>query len=685
MKLTFVKILSFLLGSLLVVTACTTGNVNSSQTDNSDEASHSESEEISLSDESTGISDSSLGADATQSSKSGSASNTTKTTKVVSTPGVVGQGSKKAIVENVTLEAMTDAVSALFSVAEADKSIAYDDNTLYRFNLRDVIKAAKAKGLSDKIEYDTVMMIAALQGIVNRDKIHLYIDYIGDGSVKFPNNSFKSFTNSTSPTSGDTDNFWFTELRKSGKLLSGYKVVNLTSIGKVVDLFRSFIKGAVVWDQGVISTSNVACTVAGVEDLLPMRYDTGLGVYDWFVRRNNIFSVQRNLVKLFTGSGTIPETSLQSSGSKKCDAYLWALELYLKSGKTSKTFMCSFMDAFSLSKTSVAYYDVENLCVINRDYYISNRCFFFDLSQWAEYLPNDDMKQPLGTDYATLCKILTAQNGIADGELVTVTGFTPWQYKYSDATLPNAPNAYACEGKFVETLSTYYMQLDASLFKGYANASVFQHMTLKSSYQQKCKTVNTTLNASKTYICIYLGDFDASNAVGGSMVSAYWNDPKRGQVPLAWGYDTYCEKNAPQALEYMYETQSDKDYFVMSDNGTGYMTQSSLMKSDRPNGLKGTVSSWVATAKKQFTKWDLSIGGFFNDMSNFPESNYHNSDPTYPQILKQNLQDVYASVAPDGAVFAIQPSANSNGVPCVKGGCGFFRTSRYKLYRMVYS
>ena len=337
--------------------------------------------------------------------------------------------------------------------------------------------------------------------------------------------------------------------------------------------------------------------------------------------------------------------------------------------------MCSFIDAYSLSDKSTAYYNVEDLCLINRDYYISNRCFFFDLSMWEEHIPNDDRTQKLGTDYETLCKILEVQNLYADGNLVTVTGFPPWKYKYSGAAIPDGPNPVACEWKFVDTLSTYYMQLDASLLKGYANASVFQHIPLKSSYKQKARATEIKLDMAKNYVCLYMGDWDSSNGVGGAMVSAYWNDPNRGKVPLAWGINTFCEKNAPQALQYIYETQSENDMFVISDNGTGYITLSSLLQPDRPAGLKGTANTWTETAKEQFKKWDLHIGGFFIDMSNFRDIIYHYGDSNYKESMTAELLQLYASTVEEGVGFNIHPYAKTSqsGVPSIYVPCAYDR------------
>lgn len=52
---------------------------------------------------------------------------------------------------------------------------------------------------------------------------------------------------------------------------------------------------------------------------------------------------------------------------------------------------------------------------------------------WSDEPPNDDPKQPLGTDYRTLLTILHAayNSGSSGGtEMLHIGGFVPWAYKY---------------------------------------------------------------------------------------------------------------------------------------------------------------------------------------------------------------------------------------------------------------
>jgi hypothetical protein len=71
--------------------------------------------------------------------------------------------------------------------------------------------------------------------------------------------------------------------------------------------------------------------------------------------------------------------------------------------------------------------------VMNHDWTIAHRGFFFDLSPWADAAPDDDPHQPLGSDLAAFKYMLAAaydatQSGSAP-EPIGIHGFTPWAYK----------------------------------------------------------------------------------------------------------------------------------------------------------------------------------------------------------------------------------------------------------------
>ncbi len=50
-------------------------------------------------------------------------------------------------------------------------------------------------------------------------------------------------------------------------------MIKIDSIEQLLDRFQAAYRGAVVWDEQVPATSNLASTIAGCDDLLPLRFD----------------------------------------------------------------------------------------------------------------------------------------------------------------------------------------------------------------------------------------------------------------------------------------------------------------------------------------------------------------------------------------------------------------------------
>lgn len=123
-----------------------------------------------------------------------------------------------------------------------------------------------------------------------------------------------------------------------------------TNIEQLVKAYRKFIKGAVVYDPKVASTSNVASSVAGIENLIAVRYDTRPGsLYTRLVLKGPRLSVSVGLVRkngesIFVGKGTIPGTSRASTGSVKDNPYIWFIDNYMKKGKCNTEYGAYYID-----------------------------------------------------------------------------------------------------------------------------------------------------------------------------------------------------------------------------------------------------------------------------------------------------------------------------------------------------
>ena len=181
-----------------------------------------------------------------------------------------------------------------------------------------------------------------------------------------------------------------------------------------------------------------------------------------------------------TGSPAIPST-----GSIKCDAYLWAKHRYLDSGRCSAEVMAFYIDAYWLRDPCRS--GLVNCTLSNHDYFISKRAFFFDLGVWPEESSVDEPGQPPGADYRTLQKLLRSMVGRAGGKIFSVGGFLPWAWKYSD--YPGAGSRHGgvdSEWQYARLLSAYNgaMDADALGYSAMSNASFYRHFPLAARYPQ---------------------------------------------------------------------------------------------------------------------------------------------------------------------------------------------------------
>jgi hypothetical protein len=360
---------------------------------------------------------------------------------------------------------------------------------------------------------------------------------------------------------------------------------------------------------------------------------------------------------MFTGS---------VSGSAKCDAYLWAVDNYLKTGKCSADTMAYYPDAWWLETPLVS---AVKTVLCNHDYFIANRAFFFDLSPWEDEAPNDDPTQPTGTDNKTMLTVLGAAYANANGGIIHVGGFTPWDQKYTEHR-GGIHGGVTTEWRFTEILSCFnaYIDADAPGLQAMANASVFQHFPLKKSYPQTNLPREQDLKdkgyidasgnvAPRNFVTFYVGDFDSAAWLYQKMPTL-WDDPNRGEVPMGWAFDPALAKRFPVGMAYARATATSNDTFQSGDSGYGYLNPG-LLEGSRPwsGGLPSGLKAWEKLCAEGYRQWDLRITGFVLD-GNAPEMN-------------AATKAAYARFSPGGVVAAKltpNPPMLVNGVPFMKKG-----------------
>jgi len=446
-----------------------------------------------------------------------------------------------------------------------------------------------------------VHLVAALQGLVNRPGPRLYVTYV------------------TEDAPGDIDRFWLREMRAPGGWLARRPLRPVATLGALVRLFRSRFRGVVLYDLHVPATSNVASTVAGCDDLLPVPYDPAPdSVYSRLVAGGPRLPVR---VRLLHSDGT-PLFTGAETGSAKCDAYLWAKRRYLDTGKCDPLALAYYIDSWWLTDPTRSGPDCHGLS--NHDYFIGRRAFFFDLSPWDDEAPQDDPRQPLGADYRALSAILRAAYDRTHGaRMIHAGGFIPWAWKYTH-TAGGRHGDVPTEWRYAAILSCYnaYMDADALSLNAMANASLFSHFPLRRVYPQPKPGAadwekKGYLDAAgrvvqRTYVTFYVGDFDSAAWLYRRLPSL-WTDPARGSVPLGWAFDPNLADRFPVGLDWTRRTATPDDFFVSGDSGAGYLNPG-FLDGDRPfSHLPSGVAAWAAHCRQYYTQWDISLTGFVID------------------------------------------------------------------------
>lgn len=482
--------------------------------------------------------------------------------------------------------------------------------------------------------WDQLHTMATLQGIVNRKAPLLYIKYIEESGTSI-------------------DEYWWNKYRRPGEWLAGRDTTELKDVTDAIRYYRDKIDGVVVYDSNVPATSNVASAVAGIENLVAVRYDTAPGsIYSRIVASGlrlpvKVWLVNNDGSPLFTGQGLIPETNLPSTGSIKNDPYRWFIEKYMKTGKCNTEYAAYYIDQYWRQKPNATVSNHHTLT--NHDFFVSKKAFFFDLSPWGDEPATDEVTQKPGTDLETLLQMLrVAYDRNRGNKMCYIGGFPSWAFKYTrhaNGSHDDVPT----EWEFSRIISAYnaFKDADAIGYGALANASFWQHFPLQREYKQPWisreelkkrgyldKQGKLDLK-NKEYIIFYVGDYDASSWIT-QRTPSIWDDPNRGKLPLMWCISPVLAERVPMVLHNFRTTASANDYFAAADNGAGYLMPGMLQEPRPLSGLPSGLNAWANHCRKYYRQWGLSITGFV-------------IDGEAPGLNKEGL-DCYASFSPNGIV-----------------------------------
>ena len=523
------------------------------------------------------------------------------------------------------------AESAVSAAASPDSIIVLDLRHLNRLNATDADQMTML--------WETMHAVAALQGIVNREMPRLYLNYVNTGAC-------------------DVDAYWWDKYRQSGEWLAEKHAGETTDVLSVFDYFKPFVGGLVVWDPAVPSTSNVASTVAGVEGLIPVRWDSSEGsMYSRLLKRGyevKTWLVHQDGTSLFDG---------------KLAPYEWAYEKYLQTGRCSAEYAAYYIDAFWIKHASAG--AINHHCLTNHDFFIARRAFFFDLSPWDDEAATDNPGGAKGEDYQLLLKILRRLYELRGKQrFCHIGGFPAWAFKYTRfGDVGGKHGEVETEWKFAEIISAFntFKDADALNLGAMANASFWSHFPLRDEYPQQWTTLEALkakgyvrpdgrVDTSRKYLIFYVGDFDAASWLY-QQTPTLWDNAGRGRVPLMWSVSPILAVRAPMAMHYLRTTASPMDYFAAADNGAGYLNPSMLQGRNRPiSHLPSGVKAWAAHCKRYYKQWGLSVTGFIID---------GNAAPMSRQCL-----EAYSQFSPGGIVpqKATGLATEVKGMPILRSG-----------------
>lgn len=455
--------------------------------------------------------------------------------------------------------------------------------------------------------YDEAVTVAGLQGLINREAPELYVLSAGNPRPAY----------------------WLDVMRQDGRWLEGRPLQPLTDLAGVMKLAAARVKGAVIWDPAVPATVNVATTAAGVLDLVILSPEQASRLLPaWRL------PVVLDLRGKFTGAET---------GSRKNDAYRWAVREFLTPGRCSSRWMFLYHDAFTARAAGHLAY------AVNRDWAVRNRGFVFDLSPWGDEAPEDDLGQRVGLDLETYRMILEENLRQAGGTHMTeLAGFFDFA-KYSNvAPHQSRHEPVPTEWETVWLISPY------NAYQNTVTSDCFNqslHSQAPRAPLQQKQVVRPARLGPKVYVSILMADYDSGTPLY-DFLPQHWSNEGRGDLPLAWGINPNLRDTYPDLVEYFYRSATSADTFVSDASAAGYMN---------PNRIKPEyLPLFVAHNQRYFREQDQTIAAMVLD--------WDQPTPAVKDAFRQFSSDGYATIIYDfhDTGGKLPPSQVWHGMPIIE-------------------
>jgi hypothetical protein len=484
--------------------------------------------------------------------------------------------------------------------------------TIYHLDINDF-----GTNLTAEQQYDLRHVAICVQGLANRVAPRVFIPFIAE------------------------DQLWLTRLQEPGGLCEDWHLVNVNSVQELVTIFSDTINGVVLYnhdpDTGVNSTSHVASVVAGVENAIAVRKDpNSSSLYNYLVNDINgpQLPVLFDLTGKFTGTGTIWQTATPSTGSRKCDAYTWAREKYIDTGKIDPTTVFYSRDMFALNAAPGNPNDWQ---LQNLDYVILRKGLVFDLSPWTDEPATDEPTQPSGTDGVTFRALLDACNiQTGQGKMIKWPAFQDGAYKYCQLAGTGSIHSFGETQAEIDIISNQYncyTEPDAaginhvsngSFYAGLKNAATLDRRLVQNPAPTFDDMVARGLIVNNVvppgnYIMTFMGDYDNASWTLYLCAGERYDD-NRGNSYLTWAINPTSLDRVSVAMDYMYRHKTDKDYFMAPNSGAGWIMPTwHYNRTLFPNNeneyslYPSDVPVWQQHCRDYYRISDYSISGWLLD------------------------------------------------------------------------
>ncbi len=180
-----------------------------------------------------------------------------------------------------------------------------------------VLDISAIDNMSPQDSFETGLALSSLLGIVNRDAPQMFVFYT------------------------DVDQSWLQYCQQHWPYVNSSEIVTLSSVDEAFEVMRESFHGAVVFDTSVPSTSNVAATISGVEDLIPVAKRSNALSPTLYDRLSASIATISPPPSRFVSTGrwrtAIDLTGRfngSETGSSKNDAYRWAIREYVDTNRS---------------------------------------------------------------------------------------------------------------------------------------------------------------------------------------------------------------------------------------------------------------------------------------------------------------------------------------------------------------